>query len=55
MDSYRKYSYEISEADLLQVLRDAASLGYMPHVVINGEYYTVKFDQLPSVEQEEIF
>ena len=57
MDTYQKYNHTISEESLLQVLREAASHGYMSLVVINGEYYTVKLNpqKIPSVDPDELF
>lgn len=57
MDSYMKYDHTIKEENLLQVLRDAASHGYMSWVVINGEYYTVKLDseKILSAVPDELF
>ena len=57
MDSYMKYDHTIKEENLLQVLREAASHGYMSWVVINGEYYTVKLNpqKIPSVDPDELF
>lgn len=57
MDTYQKYDHTIKEEDLLRVLREAASHGYMSWIVINGEYYTVKLDpkKIPSADCEELF
>ena len=57
MDTYHKYDHTIKEEDLLRVLREAASHGYMSWIVINGEYYTVKLEpkKIPSVDSEELF
>lgn len=57
MDSYMKYDHTIKEEELLRVMRDAASHGYMSWVVINGEYYTVKLDpeKVHSADSDELF
>ena len=44
MQDFRRYDYEIREADILRVLRDAAAHGYKPTVIINGEFYDVELD-----------
>lgn len=44
MQDFRRYDYTIKEADLLQVLHDAAAHGCKPTVVINGEFYNVELD-----------
>lgn len=57
MDTYQKYDHTIKEENLLRVLREAASHGYMSWIVINGEYYTVKLDpgKIPSVDSADLF
>lgn len=57
MDTYQKYDHTIKEENLLRVLREAASHGYMSWIVINGEYYTVKLDprNIPSVDSAGLF
>jgi hypothetical protein len=45
LDAYMKWNHSIKEEDLLRVLRDAASHGYISWVVINGEYYSVELDK----------
>lgn len=57
MDTYQKYDHTIKEEDLLRVLREAASHGYMSWIVINGEYYTVKLDpkKIPSASSADLF
>ena len=44
MPDYNNYDFTIKEADLLRVLRDAASHGCRPSVVINGMFYDVELD-----------
>ena len=57
MDTYQKYDHTIKEEDLLRVLREAASHGYMSWIVINGEYYTVKLapKKIPSASSADLF
>jgi hypothetical protein len=57
MDTYQRYDHTIKEEDLLRVLREAASHGYMSWIVINGEYYTVKLDpeKVPSAVSADLF
>lgn len=44
MSDYNRYDFTIREADLLQVLHDAAAHGCRPMVIINGEFYDVELD-----------
>lgn len=57
MDTYQKYDHTIKEEDLLRVLREAASHGYMSWIVINGEYYTVKLEpeKIPPASSVDLF
>ena len=57
MDTYQKYDHTIKEEDLLRVLREAASHGYMSWIVINGEYYTAALDpeKIPSADSADLF
>ena len=57
MDTYQKYDHTISEESLLQVLRGAASHGYQPLVMINGMYYNIALENIPSAPSadEELF
>lgn len=45
LDAYMKWNHSIKEEDLLRILRDAASHGYISWIVINGEYYSVELDK----------
>lgn len=57
MDTYIKFNHTIDESNLLDVLHDAASHGYMSLVIINGEYYNVNLDpeKVRSADLGEIF
>lgn len=57
MSDYNSYDFTIREADLLRVLKDAASHGYKPMVVINGMYYDLRLENIPSAPSadEELF
>ena len=57
MQDFRRHDYTIKEADLLRVLREAASHGCMSWIVINGEYYTVRLnpEKIPSADPGELF
>lgn len=57
MSDYNSYDFTIRESDLLQVLRGAASHGYQPLVMINGMYYNIALENIPSAPSadEELF
>lgn len=55
MSDYNNYDFTIEEKDLLRVLHDAAAHGYQPTVIINGMYYDLKLESIPSANSEEIF
>ena len=45
IDEYRKYSFELTEDNLLSTIKDAMNSGYSAMVVINGMYYTIKLNE----------
>lgn len=56
MQDFSNYSFTIKEADLLRVLKDAASHGYQPLVMINGEFYNLELETTAaSADPVEIF
>ena len=56
MSDYNLYDFTIREADLLRVLKDAASHGYQPLVMINGEFYNLELETpAASADPVEIF
>ena len=58
MSDYNRYDFTIREADLLRVLKDAAAHGCKPMVIINGMFYNLELDNIPSApsaDSDELF
>ena len=50
MSDYNQYNFTIKEKNLLQFLKDAAALGCEPLVVVNGMYYNLELENIPSAD-----
>lgn len=48
MSDYNLYNFTIREADLLRVLHEAAANGCHPMVWINGMFYNLELESVPS-------
>ena len=48
MSDYNRYDFTIKESDLLRVIREAAAGGLAPMVYINGMFYNVQLEDIPS-------
>ena len=46
MSDYNLFNFTLREADVLRVLRDAATNGYRPLIMINGMFYNVELDNV---------
>lgn len=58
VSDYNLYDFTIREADLLRVLKDAAAHGCKPMVIINGMFYNLELDKIPSApsaDPDELF
>ena len=48
MSDYNLYDFTIHEADILRVLKDAAAHGCKPMIIINGMFYNLEMENIPS-------
>lgn len=53
MSDYNRYDFTIKESDILRVMREAAAGGYAPMVYINGMFYNVQLEGIPSSPSED--
>lgn len=45
MSDYNLYDFTIKEQNVMNTLKNAHGDGYEPMIIINGMYYTIKFEQ----------